>query len=80
VDIGGRYAGTATGFINMIGNTGNYLQPFLGAVIFRSLGWNVLLGVYAGAFLGAAAMWLFITPDRTFYACESSAETPKAGA
>jgi MFS family permease len=79
VDIGGRYAGTATGFINMVGNAGNYLQPFLGAVIFRSLGWNALLGVYAGAFLGAASMWLFITPDRTFYGGESFTETPKAG-
>jgi nitrate/nitrite transporter NarK len=68
VDVGGRYAGTATGFINMVGNAGNYLQPVLGALIFQALGWNVLLSVYSAAFLGAAAMWLFINPERTFYA------------
>jgi MFS family permease len=68
VDIGGAYAGTATGFINMVGNAGNYLQPVIGAVIFRTLGWDVLLCVYAFAFLGAATMWLLINPNRTFYA------------
>ncbi len=72
VDIGGRYAGTATGFINMVGNVGNSLQPYVGAVIFRSLGWNVLLGVYSASFLGAATMWLFINPERTFYAVPPS--------
>jgi nitrate/nitrite transporter NarK len=68
VDIGGAYAGTATGFINMVGNAGNYLQPVIGAIIFRTLGWDVLLCVYALTFLGAATMWLFINPNRTFYA------------
>lgn len=67
VDVGGRYAGTATGFINMVGNAGNYLQPYLGALVFRTLGWDALFGVYAAAFLGAASMWLFINPERTFY-------------
>jgi ACS family glucarate transporter-like MFS transporter len=67
VDIGGRYAGTATGFINMVGNAGNYLGPWIGAIIFRQLGWNFLMGVYAAALLGAAAMWLLVNPDRTFY-------------
>src|SRR5262249_45397708 len=35
VDIGGRYAGTATGFINMVGNAGNYMGPVIGAFIFN---------------------------------------------
>jgi ACS family glucarate transporter-like MFS transporter len=70
VDIGGRYAGTATGFINMVGNAGNYIGPYVGAVIFHSLGWQALFTVYAAAFLSAAAMWLFINPNRTFYAAE----------
>jgi MFS family permease len=68
VGIGGRYAGTAAGFINMVGNAGSSLQGYAGARIFGSLGWDVLLGVYAACFLTAASMWLFITPNRTFYA------------
>ena len=67
VDIGGRYAGTATGFINMVGNAGNYLQPVVGAIIFNHFGWNVLLAVYAAAFVLAGNMWWFIDPNRTFY-------------
>lgn len=67
VDIGGEYSGVATGFINMVGNTGNYLQPYLGALIFGNFGWGALFYVYAGCYLLAASMWLFINPNRTFY-------------
>lgn len=67
VDLGGRYAGTAAGFINMVGSAGNYLQPVIGAMIFNSLGWNALMGVYTATFLGAAGMWLLIDPTRAFY-------------
>jgi ACS family glucarate transporter-like MFS transporter len=67
VDLGGRYAGAATGFINMVGNAGNYLQPVVGAVIFNRLGWNALFAVYAAGYLIAASMWLFIDPRRTFH-------------
>jgi MFS family permease len=67
VDIGGRYAGTAAGFVNLIGNMGNAIQPYVGAWIFGRFGWETLFAAYAGAFLVAASMWLFIDPRRTFY-------------
>jgi MFS family permease len=67
VDIGGRYAGTAAGFNNMIGNLGNFIGPQLGAFLFANVSWNAAIGVYAGAFFCAAAMWLFINPDKKFY-------------
>ena len=67
VDIGGKYAGTAAGFINMIGNMGNAFQPFVGAWIFNTFGWDVLFVVYSAAFLAAASTWLFIDPTRRFY-------------
>jgi nitrate/nitrite transporter NarK len=62
-----RYAGTATGFINMVGNLGNSAQPYIGALIFNHFGWNALFMVYAAAFCAAASMWLFINPNRRFY-------------
>src|SRR5207253_10492372 len=40
VDVGGRYAGTAAGFVNLIGNMGNAIQPAIGAWIFGRFGWN----------------------------------------
>jgi MFS family permease len=67
VDIGGRYAGTATGFINTVGNLGNSAQPVIGAWIFNTFGWNALFVTYAAAFGVAASMWLFINPNRRFY-------------
>jgi MFS family permease len=67
VDIGGRYAGIALGFINMIGAFGNIVQPRVGAEIFNTFGWNTLFGVYAVAFLLAMTMWTIIDPTRVFY-------------
>jgi MFS family permease len=67
VDIGGRYAGSATGFINLVGNMGNAIQPAIGAWIFNHYGWNVLFAVYTAMFLLAASMWLVIDPRRRFY-------------
>jgi MFS transporter, ACS family, glucarate transporter len=75
VDIGGNYAGTATGFINMVGNMGNFIQPVVGAVIFNHFGWPTLFVVYTGAYLVAATMWLFIDPRRKFH--EHLPETPE---
>lgn len=67
VDIGGSYAGSATGFINMLGNMGNAVQPAIGAWIFNHLGWNVLFAVYASAFLMSASMWFWINPAQPFH-------------
>lgn len=67
VDIGGRNAGIATGFINMVGCLGNAVQPYVGAKVFGAYGWDALFGVYAVAFLLAMTMWLVINPTRPFY-------------
>jgi nitrate/nitrite transporter NarK len=67
VDIGGKFAGIAAGFINMVGNMSNAFQPPLGRWIFAEYGWPTLFGVYAAAFCGAALMWLFIDPTKRFY-------------
>jgi MFS transporter, ACS family, glucarate transporter len=73
VDMGGRHAGIALGFINMVGNLGGSAQPVVGAWIFNEFGWNTLFGVYAVAFLTAMLMWFVINPLRHFYADEPSA-------
>jgi MFS family permease len=67
VDMGGRHAGVAMGLVNMVGNLGNAIQPYVGALVFTSLGWNALFGVYAAAFLMAGMMWTVINPLRAFY-------------
>lgn len=67
VDIGGRSAGIAFGFINMVGCLGNAAQPYVGQEIFNRFGWNTLFVVYAVAFLIAMTTWAVINPTRTFY-------------
>jgi len=66
VDIGGRHAGIATGFINMLGNMGHFVQPVFGAYVATHLGWNAMLVCYAVAYLIAGSMWLIIDPTKTF--------------
>jgi MFS family permease len=67
VDIGGRNAGIAMGFINMVGCLGNAVQPYIGARIFNTFGWEALFGLYAAAFLVSMMTWAVIDPTRTFY-------------
>jgi nitrate/nitrite transporter NarK len=67
VDIGGRYAGTALGLVNTLGNLGHFVQPPLGQWVFHTFGWNALFVVYSAAFAVAASMWLFINPNRPFH-------------
>ena len=57
VDIGGRYAGVAFGFINMIGCLATCRQPYIGQRIFNTFGWDTLFGIYAVAFLLAMTTW-----------------------
>jgi hypothetical protein len=65
--------------INMIGNLGASVQPYVGARIFNAYGWNTLFGMYAIAFLLAGSMWMIINPKRTFYD-ERRAAKPATGA
>ncbi len=67
VDVGGLYAGTAAGFVNMVGNGGNFLQPSIGAWVSGSMGYNAMFVIYAAMYVIAASMWLFIDPERPFH-------------
>jgi len=67
VDVGGQFAGTAAGFVNMIGNGGNYLQPSIGAWVSSSFGFGAMFVVYAAMYVIAASMWLFIDPNKAFH-------------
>jgi MFS family permease len=67
IDIGGVFAGTATGFINMIGNLGNSLQAPIGARLVEHQSWGPLFTVYAVAYLVAGSMWFIVDPRKPFY-------------
>jgi MFS family permease len=75
VDVGGRYAGSATGFINLVGNMSNAVQPRVGAWVFHTYGWDTLFTVYATMFVLAGSMWFLIDPCKTFYEPETEEKT-----
>jgi sugar phosphate permease len=77
VDIGGRNAGIATGFVNTVGNLAHALQPAIAPWVFNPFGWSALFGVYAIAFLLAMTTWTIINPKQTFYDPASSGVYPR---
>ena len=64
MDVGGRYAGTLSGSMNMMGNMAGFVAPSLGGYILRETGndWNVFLYVMAGVYLIGTLSWPLIDP------------------
>jgi len=67
VDIGGRYAAMAFGFMNMIGNIGNSIAPVTNERLFNLYGWNALFTVNAIILITATIFWFFNDPHKRFY-------------
>ncbi len=65
MDIGGKYAGTVSGSMNMMGNLAGYASPVIGGYILQATGrdWNTFLYVLAAVYLAGTAIWPFIDPE-----------------
>jgi ACS family glucarate transporter-like MFS transporter len=70
IDIGHRYSGTVSGFMNMVGNFGTFFSPPIIAWLATSGGagqptrWDLALVYSSTMFFIAALGWLFINPKR----------------
>jgi MFS transporter, ACS family, glucarate transporter len=62
-DIGGRFAGSLAGFMNMGCQFGGALTAFLTPYIALHLGWTASFLVAAGLSVVGALLWLFVNPD-----------------
>jgi len=62
MDIGGRYSGTVSGAMNMVGNIGGALSPLIiGYILTRNPGdWTLTFYVSSAIYLMGAVCWLFI--------------------
>jgi ACS family glucarate transporter-like MFS transporter len=67
VDIGGRYAAMALGFINMMGNLTHAVAPVTNEYLFNNLGWNALFTSNAIILCVVTTFWFFNNPNRRFY-------------
>ncbi|ACB75953.1 MFS transporter [Opitutus terrae] len=74
MDVGGRYVGTLSGMMNMVGNIGGFLSPIvLGYIVGRTGDWNLTFYVTAAVYLLGALCWWLIDPVTPLELSEESA-------
>src|SRR5579872_191485 len=63
MDIGGKYAATVSGSMNMMGNLAGAVAPAVGGLIIQRTGnWNLFLYLMAGMYFLGLFCWPFIDP------------------
>ena len=62
MDIGGKYAGTLAGSMNMMGNFAGIVAPTIGGIIIQRTGgdWDLFLYVMVGAYTLGIVIWPFL--------------------
>jgi MFS transporter, ACS family, glucarate transporter len=67
-DLGGRFAGSLSGFMNMGGQLGGAITVFLTPYIAQHFGWTTSFLVAAGLSVLGCLCWLVVNPDRAIAA------------
>ncbi len=64
MDVGGKYAGSLSGSMNMMGNVGGAVAPMVVPWVLQMAGggWNMNFYTFAGVYVIGALCWLFIDP------------------
>jgi sugar phosphate permease len=63
MDVGGKYAGTVSGSMNMMGNLAGFVAPTVGGMMRdANTDWNVFILWMAGVYLIGVLCWPFIDP------------------
>ncbi len=66
MDVGGRFAGTFSGSMNMMGNLGGFLASIaIGYVLDRTGSWNLTFYVSSAVYLAGAVCWMLLDADTT---------------
>jgi len=66
MDVGGRYAGTVSGSMNMMGNLAGFVAPWIGGrIVDAGLGWSTFLYTMAAMYFLGGLCWPFIDPTKT---------------
>ncbi len=77
MDIGGRFAGTLSGSMNMMGNLAGAVAPVIIGRLIDVTGsnWDLTFYISAVIYLGAAICWMFLDPVTPLDGSKSAAET-----
>jgi ACS family glucarate transporter-like MFS transporter len=70
-DIGGRFSGSISGFMNMGGQFGGAVTSFLTPYIAQQFGWTASFLVAAALSVVGSLSWLLVNPDRPVAADQS---------
>jgi sugar phosphate permease len=63
MDVGGKYAGTLSGTMNMMGNVGGALSPtVIGFILDHTHNWNIPFYVSAGIYFMGVFCWMALDP------------------
>ncbi|MBM3834074.1 MAG: MFS transporter [Verrucomicrobia bacterium] len=64
MDVGGKYAGSLSGSMNMMGNFGGAVAPMVVAYVLQHFNnnWNLNFQMFAAVYFVGAICWLFIDP------------------
>jgi MFS family permease len=67
-DAGGRFGGTAAGFVNLASSLAGMLAPLSAALFARAFGsFHAVFFAAAGMYVVGAALWLIIDPKKTLH-------------
>jgi len=78
-DVGGRYAGTAGGFMNTIGAVGGALSPLIVGEVARESGWPAAYLILASSYLVGSILWLRVDATETIFGREPRADSGETG-
>jgi len=81
MDIGGKYAGTLSGSMNMMGNLAGFVAPQVGGIIldatrgtaFPNGDYNMFIYTMVGAYFLGAFCWPFIDPTKPLEVADAHA-------
>jgi MFS transporter, ACS family, glucarate transporter len=63
MDVGGRFAGTFSGSMNMMGNLGGFVAPIATGYILDLTGsWDLAVHISVAVYLAGAVCWLLLDP------------------
>jgi len=64
MDVGGRFAGTLSGTMNMMGNLAGFVYPIVAGEIVKASGhnWNLVLYLSAIVYFSGIVIWLMLDP------------------
>jgi MFS family permease len=78
IDVGGRFAGTFSGGMNMMGNLGGAAGAYvIGALLEKYHNWNLPFYMSSAVFAVGAICWIFIDPVSSLDAQESALPRPQ---